>query len=103
MLGEKALDSTVEGPRPEGLPLRETGARRAEALLEREVDCVQQLDGHRVVEHRIVPARLARTVIERPHECLRNALKIDGHDQVSRASAVSKRARPVRSGGGRGT
>ena len=90
MPGEEALDLAVERQGPQGLPLRQAGAGRAESLLEREIDSVEHLDRHRIAQHGIAPAGLARAVVERPQERLGDALKLDRHAHVSLASADSK-------------
>ena len=48
----------------------------AEALLEREVDPLEQLDGLRVVDDAVGPPRLGGAHVEGPQRRLRNALKL---------------------------
>ena len=69
-------DRRVETTRAQRLPLRETFAG-AEPLLEREVNPLDELDGHRVPEHCVRPPRLDGPVVERPQQRLGYPLELD--------------------------
>jgi hypothetical protein len=55
----------VEAGRPQRLPLGERGCRRPEAVLEREVDAIDERDRPRVAQHGVRPARLGGAVVVR--------------------------------------
>jgi hypothetical protein len=88
----EARDRLVEAQRAQSLALREQRVRRPEPLGEREVDPVDQLDRHRIVQHRVVPACLGRAEVERPEQRLGNARELDhGPDDRPRTCRISGR------------
>ncbi len=70
---QEAPDLAVERQDAERLPLGRPA--RAEALGERVVDAVDEVDGDRVAQHGVGAAGLERAVVERPEERLRDALE----------------------------
>src|SRR6201999_1728974 len=72
MLVQEAPHLAVEAPGPQALDLAEALAL-AEALGERVVDPLDQLDRERVGEHRVGTARLARPLPQRPEQGLGDA------------------------------
>jgi hypothetical protein len=90
MRAEELPDCRVERTRAQRLPLRE-GLTGAEALPEREVDPLHELDGHRVSKHRVRAPRLDGTVVERPEKGLGHPLELDrngAHDRATHASTL---------------
>ena len=69
---EEGSDLVVERTGPQTLPLRPARAL-TQALREGVVDSRDELDGERVVQHRVGARCLLRPVVERPEQGLRNS------------------------------
>src|SRR6185312_2073157 len=76
MPAEERPDPLVEGPRPQTLPLGPAAAL-AEALRERVVDAVDELDRQRVLEDAARARRLLRAEVQRPEQGLGDAGEVD--------------------------
>jgi hypothetical protein len=81
--GVIAPDLVVEAAHAQRLPLPEAAAR-AEALLERIVDALHELDGERVLQDGVGPARFGGAMPERPQQRLGHAAELDAELVVGR-------------------
>jgi hypothetical protein len=78
--------TAVERELPKGLPLRERLRDCPEPRLEGDVEDIDEVHGHRVVQHGVRTSGLGRPGVERPEERLGDGAEIDprsavgGHD-----------------------